>query len=110
MDKPEKDGQFKGPIAPGARILFAGVVTAFTKDPFMLTFSVGAGDGPGATFAVIVEAQEDSFPNPVISVNYPSRLSTRFVNIDLYRLPRHEFTVNENGVSTELFGVHLVLS
>ncbi len=93
VDKPEQDSRFKGPVAPDAKIGFAGVITAYTKDPFMLTFTVGSGNGPGATFAVILEAQEESFPNPVITINYPSRLSTRFINIDLYGLPRHKFTI-----------------
>jgi hypothetical protein len=69
---PGNQDQSNGPIAVGAKIAFAGIVMAYTKEPFMLTFTIGAGDAPGATFAVILQAQEESIPNPVLSVNYPS--------------------------------------
>ena len=36
-DKSGKDAPLNGPITRGSQIRFEGVVTAFTKDPFMLT-------------------------------------------------------------------------
>src|SRR5580692_12358337 len=39
-----KEGHFKGPIAPGSRVAFRGFVTAYMKNPFMLTLEVGGED------------------------------------------------------------------
>jgi hypothetical protein len=105
-DTERREDHFKGPAAPGAKIAFAGVVTAFEKNPFMLTIEAGAGDRPGLTFAVIMEPA-DSTPMPSLSVNYPSRLSTRFVSISLNGLPLHKFTVSHHGSTTEMSGVRL---
>jgi hypothetical protein len=36
-DTEKREDHFKGPVTPSAKIAFAGVVTAFERNPFMLT-------------------------------------------------------------------------
>jgi hypothetical protein len=54
---------------------------------------------------LIAEPAEEPFAMLVLSVNYPSRFSTQFVNISLDGLPWHKFTINDRGVATEMIGV-----
>jgi hypothetical protein len=101
----------KGPVTPGSRVAFAGIVTGFEKDPFMLTLEVQGGDGPGRTFALVLAAgafeEPDAVPMPSLEVNYRSRQNTGFANISLDGLLMHEVTVNDHGVETHIEGVRL---
>jgi len=106
-----KEGHFKGPVTPGSKVAFRAILTAFTKEPFMLTLEVGGEDGSGLTFAsvVVAEAHEEaaSGPMPSLWVNYPSRLTTGFVKISLDGFLMHTFTVNDQGATKETTGVRL---
>jgi len=108
IDQQGRD-HYKGPIAPGAKVTFSGIVKAFKRDPFMLTIEIGAADGPGPTFAVIAEAYEEAAPvqMPSVWVNYPSRLSTGLVKISLDGFSMHTFSLNDHGATTEATGVRL---
>jgi hypothetical protein len=107
----EKKGidHYMGPIAPGAKITFRGIAKAFERDPFMLTIEVGTADGPGPTFAVIAEANQEATPEqmPSVWVNYPSRLGKGSIKISLDGLPLHTFTINDHGATSETAGVRL---
>ena len=46
-------------------------------------------------------------PDPVLLINYPSRLSTRYVNISPYGFESHRFTVVDHGLTTQPSGVRL---
>jgi hypothetical protein len=106
-----KEGNFKGPITPGSKVAFRGIVTGYTKDPFMLTLEVGGEDGSDLTFALVLVAETHeeaaSVTMPSLWVNYPSRLNTGSVRISLDGFPMHTFTLNDHGATTEMAGVLL---
>jgi hypothetical protein len=108
-DQQGKEDHLKKPINPGSRIAFSGVVTAYSKDPFMLTFEVEGEDGSSPTFAVVVpsESSEQAITMPAVSVNDPYSLTLRFVNISLDGLPQYRVRITDHGVTTEMIGVRL---
>jgi hypothetical protein len=69
VDDDGKADHSNAAITPGTRVAFAGVVTEFTRDPFMLIIETQAGDAGGVGFAVVVEAPEESSPMPSVSVS-----------------------------------------
>jgi hypothetical protein len=106
-----KEGHFKGPITPGSKVAFRGIVTGYTKDPFMLTLEVGGEDGSGLTFALVLveEARDEAaaMQLPSLWVNYPSKVNTGSVKISLEGFGLHSFTVDHHGATTEMEGVRL---
>jgi hypothetical protein len=106
LDKLGKADHLRRAITPGTRVAFAGVAEAYTKNPFMLTLETQIGAAPKGGFAVTVEALE-SAPIPVIPVNYPSRLASRFLNVSLEGLPERKFMADDHGIATKMTGVLL---
>jgi hypothetical protein len=97
----------KGPVAPGSRVAFAGVVTGFQKEPFMLTLEVRGGRT--YTLVLVTGAYDEaaSLPMPRLQVNYHSRLNNGFVKISLDGFTMHPFTVNDGGAEIEMEGIQL---
>jgi hypothetical protein len=101
------DDPLQGPVTPGSRVAFAGIVTGYRKEPFMLTLEVRGG----RTFALVLVAgasdEAASFPMPSLQLNYRSRLSTGFLRMSLDGFPMHRFTVNDGAAEMEMEGVQL---
>ncbi len=103
-------GHFNEPITPGSKVAFIGIVSAFQKEPFMLTFDVH-DDGSGPTYALVLVAAAgtEGIPDPVpsVQVNYRSRSNTGFIKISMDGLGMYPFTVVDHGVTTEMNGVRI---
>ena len=106
-----KEGQFKGPITSGSKVAFRAIVTAYIKEPFMLTLEVENEDSSGLTFVLVLvaESREEAAPleMPSLWVNYPSRVNTGSVKISLDGFGLHSFTVDDHGATTEMEGIPL---